>query len=328
MALPNYSQDAIQRRLGGSNQFSMPTVTGGPSPPPNFYQIGPTQPGNPSGYPTGRGEPDRSRLYDPTYGGPMFNPYAQVGQYQNDNPYPTPYPGIQVSPTGQVTGAQPVYPIEAGMSANAKAPSGGAGTTTQRNASNRDRGTNQTQNGPRQQNDNTRDPMNPQDDPRMHQMKGGPFVQGGRDWRGYSKQEKKFLGRDATLDEALRQLIASQGDYATQYNNKTGNISDIYRAAINENNRLRGVAESDLTNNLASSGLSRSSAGLEEFGGIKADFARQADLANEARTQGLTDMLAERQNFMRQLEIARTQAREEALRRYATKQFEIGGLIG
>jgi len=79
---------------------------------------------------------------------------------------------------------------------------------------------------------------------------------------------------------------------------------------------------------MAGSGLIRSSGYGQELGNLTADFARQAFDARMGKTTGLADQLAERQNFMRQLEIARTQAREEALRRYATKTMDIGGLIG
>lgn len=357
MALPQYGQDTLRRAMNSqpqfyqmsaqpqqTNQFSVPQTTGGPSEPPDFYHIGGDTPNN------------RDRLYNSNYSGPMFNPYADVGARRNNNPYPTPYPGIAVSPTGAVTGAQPVYAMEAGQQADARAPSGGAGPTTTRNNQRRNPGNGQSRdprnnngpggnggggnnngggdNGGGGNNNNggggnqPKGSMNPENDPHLRTVNPNAWVQGGRDMKGYSDNEQKWLGKDSTLDALLRNYAASQGDFAQQYNQATGQISDTFRRQMTDIQRNKGVARGSLDEGMASSGLMRSSGYGQELGNLLADFSRQAFDARDTKTTGLADQLAERQNFMRQIEILRTQAREEALRRKAIEHMNVTGLIG
>ena len=289
MALPTYGQDVIRRRLGTTtqaqpNQFSVPSATDTASnmQPPQFYPISsePVQQ-----YPKRDQEPDRSSYYNPNYSsGPIQNPY----------------PGIVVSPTGEVTGTQGMQP------------------TTVRNNDRRNPGDNQSR--------NPKGTMNPKNDPNMKKQSKDKFSKGF--YSDFNDKQKKWLRGDPALQDQLRQLLASQGDFASQFNTNTGNIADIFRRSINDINRNRGVAEEDLNANMAGSGLIRSSGYGQELGNLMSDFDRQSFDARMAKTTGFADQFAERQNFMRQLEIAKLQARSDALRRLAAQQMDVGGLIG
>jgi hypothetical protein len=295
MALPSYGQDVLQRRMQTlgqqqpqANQFSVPSASD---------VGGPTSPPNfsqisPSSPNDAQGnrEPNRDRLYNDNYvAGPGYNPYEA----------PNPYGGVAVSPTGAVMGQRAITPAQ-GQTSSSDAPKKLKGT------------------------------MNPENDPNMKKQSKKSFNKGFFNI-GDSKADnrsEKWLKQDAQLTDQLRQLLASQGDFASQFNENTGNIADMFRRSINDINRNKGVALSDLDNAMGASGMIRSSGYGQEVGNTLADFSRQAFDARMNKTTGMADQMAERQNFRRQLEIAKLQARSDALRRLAAQRMDVGGLIG
>lgn len=206
------------------------------------------------------------------------------------NPYeaPNPYGQVAVSPTGAVTGQKAVKPQQP-------------------------KGT-----------------MNPKNDPKMKKQSKQDFNKGFFNIGNSKKDNKseKWLKQDSQLTDQLRQLLASQGDFASQFNENTGNIADMFRRSINDINRNKGVALDDLDNSMASSGMMRSSGYGQELGNTLADFSRQSFDARMGKTTGMAEQLAEKQNFKRQLEIAKLQARSDALRRLAAQRMDLGGILG
>jgi len=294
MALPSYGQDVLQRRM---------QTFGQDQPQANQFSVpsasdvgGPNSPpnfGQISAEHAGNRQPNRDRLYNDNYvAGPGYNPYEA----------PNPYGAVAVSPTGAVTGQRAIN------SGQGQAPSG---------------------NAPKKPSE-PKGTMNPKNDPNMKDQNKKDFNKGFFNI-GDSKADnrsEKWLKQDAQLSDQLRQLLASQGDFASQFNENTGNIADMFRRSITDINRNRGTALSDLDNSMAAGGMIRSSGYGQEVGNTRADFARQAFDARMNKTTGMADQMAEKQNFKRQLEIAKLQARSDALRRLAAQRMDVGGLIG
>jgi len=318
MALPDYG-GAIQRRMqevggppqfnpvgaqqpGGSNQFQVPQTPNNIQ-PPNFYHM-PTQQS-----PVGQ---NYSGQYNPNYSGPIYNPYQP----------PSPYGGMKVSPTGRVEGLPPQGPgmaREAAPGDNGSGPNGGQNTGQSSggggNGGNNNNGGNNGGNnngGGGSQNGGKGD------------NKGG-FLQGF--YKGIEDKPEAFLRSDPALQDTLRQLLGSQGDYRSQFANNMGNIEDAWHTAHNYLTKERGSALQDMEGGLASSGLSRSSGAGAELSGIRRDYGNQLEQALQQKQVGKTEALTEKQNFMRQLELAKLQARSDALRRFAAEQMDVGGLL-
>ena len=323
-----YSQQTIQQRIqqpAATNQFSPPPATNNIQ-PPNFYHIGTggTRPGGGGGnqMPV---DPRYDAQYNPNFSGPIYNPYAP----------PTPYGANKVSPTGAVQGIAPQGPgnmlmaRSAGTGDNGSGPNGGqnaggGGGNKQGGGGGGNGGNNNGGGG--NGGGNGGGGGGGKDNQKGDQ---GTFLQGFYNLGKNPNDQKAeaFLRSDPALQDTLHQLLGSRGDYVNQFRRKRGDIEDTWRTAKNYLTAERGSALQDMEGGLASSGLTRSSGALGELSGIRRDFGNQIEQARQAKTGGMTDIITERQNFMRQLELAKLQARSDALRRFAAEQMDVGGLL-
>ena len=307
-----YGSDAIKRRLGDTNalqtqpnQFSEPAPIG----QTDMYktQTQQQQPSVGTAQPTVQ-QPVQYMSPEATsqYQGVSASPTGEVIQ----NPYMAPAPMAQDPAMLKVTNDNTRLTTKDSLDAARKDAlaraeiSSRTGQAVQTRHPGRSVGTART--GPRSKNK----------EPNKDNKKGPKLT----------KEEKKWLAGDPQLADMLAQLNAAANEQKTQYATGTNNIRLDARRNTADTQRQQEDAMTALTDAMGASGLIRSSGYGNEQGVLNADYAQRLGDIKSTKTTGLADLLNERTNYMRQMQIAQEQARTQALQRAAASQMFATGV--
>jgi hypothetical protein len=165
--------------------------------------------------------------------------------------------------------------------------------------------------------------------------KPGDGKKGGRPWylQGLKMSDKgdkkiaQFLKTDPTFQQQVNDFLASRGDALSQFREKSDLIDRDFQKNIKFTKDGRIKTEGDLLQNMAASGLARSSGYSDEMGNIEDQFLQDRFNLVSDKNFGLQDVTAEKTNFLRQLQIMQQQAKSQALARRAAENFSFGGMI-
>ncbi|MFF5977035.1 hypothetical protein ACFY7C_36645 [Streptomyces sp. NPDC012769] len=129
----------------------------------------------------------------------------------------------------------------------------------------------------------------------------------------------KWLAGDTTFQQQLANYLKSQRDYDSQYNRQRGIVDRDYNETTRSMNRQAAQDRDDQQNDFAGRGILHSGIFAKALGNYNTEFnAKMKNLAT-GKTDKLGDLSLQRTNFLRQLQLERDAARQDALRRRAAK---------
>jgi hypothetical protein len=155
-----------------------------------------------------------------------------------------------------------------------------------------------------------------------------------RPWylQGYNKKTdpgkkiRSFLSTDPSFQQQVLDFEAAENENRGIFQNKRSLINQTHDREIELAKYDRQANDSRLIENMAASGLIRSTPYLTEKQQVEKDFNNQKLKVIEEALYGKQDVASEKTNFLRQLKIMQQQARADALQRKAAKEFSFGGL--
>lgn len=128
----------------------------------------------------------------------------------------------------------------------------------------------------------------------------------------------KWLAGDTTYQQQLANFLKSQKDYESQYKRQTGIQKRDYAETQRSMNRQASQDRVDQQNDFAGRGILRSGVFAKALGDYNTDFNTKMKNLTTGQQDKLGDMSAQRTNFLRQLQLEKDAARQDALRRRAS----------
>jgi hypothetical protein len=129
----------------------------------------------------------------------------------------------------------------------------------------------------------------------------------------------KWLAGDTTYQQQLANFNKSKSDYQGQYNRQTGITKRDYAESTRAMNR-QGIADrEDQQNDFAGRGILKSGVFARALGDYNTEFNAKMKNLQTGQTDKLGDLSMQRTNFLRQLKLESDAARQDALRRRASK---------
>lgn len=130
---------------------------------------------------------------------------------------------------------------------------------------------------------------------------------------------QKWLAGDTTYQQQLANYLKSQKDYETQYKRQVGIQNRDYNETKRAMNRQAGQDRVDQQNDFAGRGILRSGVFAKALGDYNTDFNSKMKNLATGNQDTLGDLSSDRTNFLRQLQLERDAARQDALRRRAAE---------
>lgn len=129
---------------------------------------------------------------------------------------------------------------------------------------------------------------------------------------------QKWLAGDTTYQQQLANFLKSQKDYQTQYNRQVGIQKRDYAETQRSMNRQASQDRVDQQNDFAGRGILRSGVFAKALGDYNTDFNAKMKNLTVGQQDKLGDLSMQRTNFLRQLQLEKDAARQDALRRRAS----------
>lgn len=134
-----------------------------------------------------------------------------------------------------------------------------------------------------------------------------------------SSDLNKYLAGDVTYQQQLSDFQRAFAEYMAQFNRQT----QITNRDYNESNRAlqrQGMQDrSDQQNDFAGRGVLRSGVFAKALGDYNTDFNQRVKALQTGQTDKLSDLTSQKQNFNRQLDLEKNNAKQDAIRRRAQK---------
>lgn len=129
----------------------------------------------------------------------------------------------------------------------------------------------------------------------------------------------KWLAGDTTYQQQLANYNKSKTDYSAQYNRQTGITKRDYAEMIRQLN-LQGTQDrTDQQNDFAGRGILKSGVFAKALGDYNTEFNSKMKNLQTGQSDKLGDLSMQRTNFLRQLGLEQTAAKQDALRRRSAK---------
>jgi hypothetical protein len=129
----------------------------------------------------------------------------------------------------------------------------------------------------------------------------------------------KWLAGDTTYQQQLANFLKSQKDYESQYKRQTGIINRDYAETTRSMNRQADQDRDDQQNDFAGRGILRSGVFAKALGDYNTEFNAKMKNLQLGQQDKLGDLGMQRTNFLRQLNLEKNAARQDALRRRAAR---------
>jgi hypothetical protein len=130
---------------------------------------------------------------------------------------------------------------------------------------------------------------------------------------------QKWLAGDTTYQQQLANFLKSQKDYETQYNRQRQIQTRDYGETKRAMNRQASQDRVDQQNDFAGRGILRSGVFAKALGDYNTDFNYKVKNLATGQQDKLGDLSIQKTNFLRQLQLEKDAARQDALRRRAAK---------
>jgi hypothetical protein len=129
----------------------------------------------------------------------------------------------------------------------------------------------------------------------------------------------KWLAGDTTYQQQLANYNKSKTDYNAQYKRQTGITKRDYAEMIRQLN-LHGTQDrEDQQNDFAGRGILKSGVFAKALGDYNTEFNSKVKNLQTGQSDKLGDLSMQRTNFLRQLGLEQTAAKQDALRRRSAK---------
>jgi hypothetical protein len=129
----------------------------------------------------------------------------------------------------------------------------------------------------------------------------------------------KWLAGDTTYQQQLANYNKSKTDYNAQYKRQTGITKRDYAEMIRQLN-LQGTQDrEDQQNDFAGRGILKSGVFAKALGDYNTEFNSKVKNLQTGQSDKLGDLSMQRTNFLRQLGLEQTAAKQDALRRRSAK---------
>jgi hypothetical protein len=129
----------------------------------------------------------------------------------------------------------------------------------------------------------------------------------------------KYLAGDTTYQKQLADYNKSKAEYQSNYGRQTGIVNRDYAESKRALNRQGAQDRIDQQNDFAGRGILHSGVFAKSLGDYNTDFNARMKQLSTGQTDQLGDLGAQKSSFLRQLQIEMDNAREDALRRRASK---------
>lgn len=129
----------------------------------------------------------------------------------------------------------------------------------------------------------------------------------------------KWLAGDTTYQQQLANFLKSQRDYDAQYRRQTGVTNRDFAETQRSMNTQATQDRSDQQNDFAGRGILHSGVFAKALGDYNTEFNAKLRNLSLGKTDKLNDLGSQRTNFLRQLQLEKDAARQDALRRRAAK---------
>lgn len=129
----------------------------------------------------------------------------------------------------------------------------------------------------------------------------------------------KWLAGDTTYQQQLANFLKSQRDYDSQYRRQTGVTNRDFAETNRSMNVQANQDRSDQQNDFAGRGILHSGVFAKALGDYNTEFNAKLKNLTLGKTDKLNDLGSQRTNFLRQLQLEKDAARQDALRRRAAK---------
>jgi hypothetical protein len=129
----------------------------------------------------------------------------------------------------------------------------------------------------------------------------------------------KYLAGDTTYQQQLADYNKSKAEYESNYRRQSGIVNRDYAESQRALNRQGAQDRIDQQNDFAGRGILHSGVFAKALGDYNTDFNARIKQLTTGKTDQLGDLGAQRNSFLRQLQIEQNNAREDALRRRAAR---------
>lgn len=129
----------------------------------------------------------------------------------------------------------------------------------------------------------------------------------------------KYLAGDTTYQQQLSDYNRSKSDYQSQYSRQTGIVNRDYAETQRSLNRQGAQDRLDQQNDFAGRGILHSGVFAKALGDYNTEFNTRMKSLTTGRSDKLGDLSSQRTQFLRQLQLEQTNARQDAIRRRAAK---------
>jgi hypothetical protein len=127
----------------------------------------------------------------------------------------------------------------------------------------------------------------------------------------------KWLAGDTTYQQQLANFQKSLSDYNSQYNRQTGSTKRDYADMTRSLNRQGTQDRIDQQNDFAGRGILHSGVFAKALGDYNTGFNEKMKNLQTGQSDKLGDLSMQRTNFLRQLDLEKSAAKQDALRRRA-----------
>lgn len=129
----------------------------------------------------------------------------------------------------------------------------------------------------------------------------------------------KWLSGDTTYQQQLANYNKSKTDYEAQHKRQRGIIDRDYEEMIRSMNRQGDTDREDQRNDFAGRGILRSGVFAKALGDYNTEFNVKMKNLQTGRSDKFGDLDIQRTNFLRQLQLERDAAKQDALRRRSAR---------
>lgn len=130
---------------------------------------------------------------------------------------------------------------------------------------------------------------------------------------------KKYLAGDDVYQQALRGGNRSMQDFLSDLNRRKNESKLSFKQVQEQMNRDRDLTLDQMRQEFASRGLIHSGLFAKERGTFEEEFLRQMQQLEQAQTAFLGDLTSQKTNYQREYDLSMEAARQEAIRRRASK---------
>lgn len=134
-----------------------------------------------------------------------------------------------------------------------------------------------------------------------------------------AKSASKWLAGDTTYQQQLSNFKKSKSDYESQYKRQRGITTRDFDEMVRSMNRQGESDRDDQANDFAGRGILHSGVFAKALGDYNTEFNAKMKNLLTGKSDKLGDLAMQRTNFLRQLALEQTAARQDALRRRAAK---------